>query len=80
LILKKKVRKKYSENFAVFLRNTANFCKNLIKEIEEIEEKRQNFRRKWSKIAENWDRNIDPRYTTISNINTESCTTLLSRT
>jgi hypothetical protein len=42
-----------------FAQTTARFCKNLIVTLV-FEKKRQFFRRKFAKIAENCDYNIDP--------------------
>jgi hypothetical protein len=50
---------KFSEKIAFLTQNKAKLCKILIITLV-FEEKRQFFRRKLSKIAENCDHNIDP--------------------
>jgi hypothetical protein len=50
---------KFSENVGVFAQTTASFFKNCHHNIG-FWEKRQFFRRKLAKIAENCDHNIDP--------------------
>jgi hypothetical protein len=53
-------RQKIQQKLAVLTQNKAKLCKNLINNIG-FWEKRQFFRRKLSKIAENCDHNIGPR-------------------
>jgi hypothetical protein len=52
--------KNLAKKLAFFVQTTASFCKNCGHDIG-FWEKRQFFRRKLSKIAENCDHNIDPR-------------------
>jgi hypothetical protein len=52
--------KNLAKILAFFAQTTASFCKNFNHNIG-FWEKRQFFRRKLSKIAENCDHNIDPR-------------------
>jgi hypothetical protein len=53
--------KNLAKILAFLSQNKASFCKNCDRNIG-FWEKRQFFRRKWVKIAENCDHNIDPRW------------------
>jgi hypothetical protein len=55
----KNIFAKKSAKMAFFTQNKAKLCSNLIITLI-FEKKRQFVRRKLSKIAENWDYNIDP--------------------
>jgi hypothetical protein len=55
----KNVPKNVPKKLAFFAQSTASFCKNFITKFV-FEKKCQFFRRKWAKIAQNSDHNIDP--------------------
>jgi hypothetical protein len=53
----------WPQNLAVLTKNTVNLLLKIYNNIG-FREKRQFFRRKMAKIAENFDHNIDPRFDT----------------